>query len=626
MSLNRIRKQMLDDNVQQDLNKIPEIMTQLSEKASKEEVDNLLVGQESDILLKPPNNTAIQTYATSVSDSYFHSLQAASTPANSISPEKNITLSSTGYFFYRFKAVNNLKPGNKFSFFVETPEKSNATKVEYRFLTAGLSQIGSIYKIPTQDGKVYIKEGIAIPSNAEVVEIRLDNRGSLGQAVFYNPVLIPSEYIGLSDPRKDASVQAQVNEVKTLISKKGNIPVLTPVNFGWQNHELSGRIFTDGKGGFHTDFDVAERVQSLGGIDYYVDGINGLDTNAGTKISPFKNIRTALAKTDVGTIWLKGGQSYNRASINGMITKNINIRAYEGVPVLGWYDSLTYTLSSGQTKTYQANRSAVQRVIDLKFSDGEDELEYTKKTSVAEVEASAGSWYTDGTILYIHTKDDRQPDSNILPFLSGGNLKIALDVTYVYLEGIKIYGGDNPVQYNSSSTQAEILLKDCHLKFAGVDNGLEAIGAKLYIAQNCIAARNPMDGFNYHASGTAIPNFIEIDCIGRNNGNVSGSDNGTTAHDGVKGIRLRGMYYRNNGGNVADVGANTETWNLGCTAFESLQTSDFLITNGAAKMWLDHCKGYGSTNALDVGDATASVYVRSGEFPTENLAGTKNQY
>lgn len=135
------------------------------------------------------------------------------------------------------------------------------------------------------------------------------------------------------------------------------------------------------------------------------------------------------------------------------------------------------------------------------------------------------------------------------------------------------------------------------------------------------------DGFNYHKNGNSIPNFVEIDCVGANNGNdgialatKSYWNNESTAHERVKGIRINCVYYNNYGENVADVSDGTITLNLGCVAFDSSAAkthiaacADFVAQQPGATMYLYGCKAFDSTSsAYAVADST--LYIKNCDF------------
>jgi hypothetical protein len=101
-------------------------------------------------------------------------------------------------------------------------------------------------------------------------------------------------------------------------------------------------------------------------------------------------------------------------------------------------------------------------------------------------------------------------------------------------------------------------------------------------------------------AGTAV----EIGCTGRDNGwgtAGAGTHNGSTSHGGYRVVRVGGTYCRSNGPNVADVGAETAAWLIGCAAWDSnaasmpdsQQNVNFLTQcTGAGGTWLDGCWGH----------------------------------
>jgi hypothetical protein len=124
------------------------------------------------------------------------------------------------------------------------------------------------------------------------------------------------------------------------------------------------------------------------------------------------------------------------------------------------------------------------------------------------------------------------------------------------------------------------------------------------------------DGFNYHTVADAAPYAVEIDCIGRDNGASSDTDNGTAMHDAGSVVRLNGEYYSNVGTNVHDINTDTTSWNLGVNAHDStsaVNDINFAVgwsTGAAGKMWLDCCKSSGSATDFHI-QAGANGYIRN---------------
>ena len=141
--------------------------------------------------------------------------------------------------------------------------------------------------------------------------------------------------------------------------------------------------------------------------------------------------------------------------------------------------------------------------------------------------------------------------------------------------------------------------------------GLSADGVGNAFLQNCHAAYNAKDGFNYHTS-VVDSKIIEINCLGYRNGKLGSGDqdNGSTLHDGMKGIRIGGAYYENVGPNVHDIYTGAQSWNLGLFAGKSkgaheLRNADYYVENNA-ESWLDSCVSYGSNLSVRTANGTTT--------------------
>ena len=436
------------------------------------------------------------------------------------------------------------------------------------------------------------------------------------------------------------NITLQMDEIKNNINIMPNylsellIEEITQPNidFSWFKH----KIYRNKKGEIYTDLKI-EDYKNKGGTTYYVDIINGSERNNGLTIdTPFKYLKTAMDKTDVGTIYVKDGfYNYSASFNNTTYSKNINIIGI-GEDVVCCYgtNSLSWEKVSNYNNIYKAERSVLGGVFDKTIlTKTGDYTKYSTVTRLSDVENKEGSYYYENNIIYIHPFNSRIPDDNIIVMLQGGNLKITGNYK-VYLENIKFYGGANGcVNINNSSVSDNTLLvaKDCEFKYStnGV-GGLQIQGADA-ILENCIASSNLKDGFNYHAFNNRINKVVEINCIGRDNGEsleVSYSDNGSTIHDGGKIIRINGKYFNNLGPNIADIGDGTMVWNLGCASYNSkckanthncnYWCADFTKT---VKMWLDTCISFNSLRSCYVGENSELYYKNSimkGEIVTNN--------
>ena len=593
-------------------------------------------GVSKNLILNPPGEISFTTYAAQVNDEYYHSLQSVSLPSLTMSESKTITLPvSTGYFFYRINVVGDLLNKRVVSFIVQN-SNPEAT-VALRFLDSSFTQIGPFIFPERKEFNIYGVENISIPSNAAVVEFRTDNRGNTSESVLTNPIVVASPRInsrdGYINELENYIVKVESDLEKYKIDDADKLPpikVKTPNNFSLKNTEISDRIYYDGKDRFMTDYDVSESKRDLGTV-YYVDFENGINSNDGlSPQTPLKSIGSAMNKSDVGEIKLKGGNHFRYGSAWFIVNKNINISSYDGVARLLQADKLTWNKTSGYTNVWETSRSATGKVIDLTRTDGDGYLEYQKVDKLSQIDSTEDTWNIAEGKVYVHAKT--QPSSDeIIALISAQNILTTNDITYLYLEGVEVIGGQRPVRTVAGGLK--FFAKDC--KFIhGLQtnaNGLEIVGGVSSVCQNVITAKNPMDGFNYHVGtdGTK-PYMIEIDCKGVDNGQFKGtngsrSDNGTTLHDGLKGIRLNGYYGYNDGGNIADVNVGTESWNLNCVAFDSYQGYD-IIVNGGAKTFLDNVSTIGSATSIISQSIDDKVYIRRGEFGVKNIAGTEISY
>ena len=370
-----------------------------------------------------------------------------------------------------------------------------------------------------------------------------------------------------------------------------------PNNFEWNNAPIN--IYKTHNGEISHDLDI--KIYEYKGKTYYVDIEKGLGDNDGlTEETPLSNIQSAINKTDCEVVVICGGIYYHSkgyGSTGISVNKKLTIKAKEGTkPIIRCCGTnFLYTLVDGTT--YKTTRSGVGRVFDASRIDGNgDYLELTKKTSLDEVKSINNTYFIDGSDVYINTIDGRTPDNDIL--LLFNNINTITVTENLYIEGIEIQGGKNCL-VTSSNNKNEFFANNCTFKYSTDDDGLQAKFGTT-IVSNCLSAKNTQDGFSYSGN-----NVIEVNCIGRDNGNpnditLANTQNGSTQHNGGKVIRVNNEYYRNKGSNCGDTHDGTKSWNLGCLAYESKSTENRYNSNFTAhigtEMWLDSCVSYNSKN------------------------------
>lgn len=370
-------------------------------------------------------------------------------------------------------------------------------------------------------------------------------------------------------------------------------PISTPSGFSWTTHPLVDKMFVDQYGMVSTTLDPSTR-KAPAGVTYWVDLATGSDTNSGlTQALPLQRLYTALAKSDVGTVMLKGngfGLPYYRA--RGMnataITKSINIIGYGGECYVTTHDLTGWALTAGTTKTYETARSTVGEVVDM-FNGGAG-VKLVNVATQALVETTPGSWFTDGTKVFVRPSTARAADTYIWPLLSTVNFRNTGDFT-TYIEGVKFFGGTECVRVaGGSATGGVVTLNNVegHLAANGYNN-ISVNGCDGVLAY-CDSTNSGSDGYGYHILNGKAPRIVEMHCRSTNCGHSS-DDQCSTMHDGGKIIRVGGTYRSSTGANVADVNEGTESWNVGCVAEDSGGGYNWKCGNdgGAPKMWLHGC-------------------------------------
>ena len=163
-----------------------------------------------------------------------------------------------------------------------------------------------------------------------------------------------------------------------------------------------------------------------------------------------------------------------------------------------------------------------------------------------------------------------------------------------YFRGIAFEG----LQSLGAQVGSTWIIEDCDFRYGKLNAVNHDAGHS--IAIRCAASSNDRDGFNYHDVAMTGAEFIEIDCESHHNGmenSPADSNNATSAHEDVVGIRVGGNYHHTTGPTVADVN-NAKTWNLGCYAADSIAVTTYSRQNyrtegDSAEMWLDECSSDG---------------------------------
>lgn len=373
-------------------------------------------------------------------------------------------------------------------------------------------------------------------------------------------------------------------------------------------------------------------LKNTGGSTYYVD-CNVSGTGSGTQSSPWKSLKTAIDNTvDGDTIIVKKGLYYRTELPNSssQVFHKVNIIGEEGT-IFTTGNSLTWTTNTVYENVYQANRTNVQSVIDLRNKDKGIFTQLTKVASIQECSELIGSYYTDNSIIYVNIGEEVN-DSNIVCSLKLGYRALNFDATNygikIYMENITMLHGYDPIirVRGNSSHGAVFTAINCKFLFTPINSrdGFESLGANTLLI-NCEASFNGKDGFNYHANDGVKCHAIEINCKGAYNGLQDTSDhsyNGSTVHDGCQIVRINGVYHNNNGGNIVDIDSGCQSVNINCKCYDSEAgtndefNTDFCCKYGDGHMYLYNCYSQGKTYKNLYTSSGATIYNSNSIFNT----------
>lgn len=390
----------------------------------------------------------------------------------------------------------------------------------------------------------------------------------------------------------------------------GFLPLVTlsaPAGLAW-----TPPITVKRQGGtYSTTFDITSLIPAVT-TTYYVDPVNGSDGAAGTsRGAPLKTLPAALAKADVDQIriinlsahyiargtacWAGTQPSRSVSVINESSTfRFLSCRTSANT-------APTWTVNGTYSNVYQTAISAASctDVADAKFLDTPTWTDLggntatslvhppvvrrlVKVADLASVNATAGTWFNDGTNTYVRAHDDRNlvSDGFILLMVgtaNNGRPNLTVNNLVMYVDGIDFIGGQGFFDNKLSTVTGQVIaFKNCSFQCAGQGQfgGLSIKAFSTVYTYRCGAYNNYADGFNYHSqevdAGVTLntsPLFVEIENLaygnGRWNGSASTTDNSTTCHDDCRGLRLNGIYSSSSDRPLHDVD-KAKSWNLGC--------------------------------------------------------------
>jgi len=458
-----------------------------------------------------------------------------------------------------------------------------------------------------------------------------------------------------SGPSNDGGVMRKViDPVLGPIPSKADQAALAASGFGVIHEKPAGFVMPSQLSGlkvysrgnrFHTNITPESLIDTTAYVQtYYVDSVGGNDANSGLTWALRKKTignaaRAASASGIASRILVDGSAAlpyYRQRSLN-----DDNIARVSAVPLLieainarvvtGPFDNLTWTKTGGATYTYQAAFAfAIAARNTVVLDKNGMHTRYAWVASSAAVDTTEGSWYTDGTTVWIHPHNHDEPDI-FNARVDSQSISASWNCNQnLILRGFDFEGGiEGAANIKGGSTNI-IITDDCSFRYAWGSNignggttyatGIRVSSCGLYAAFDCRADRNSRDGFGFVADAGPIPGGLLVNCRGWYNGDgASQSNNGYTSHEGVKSISIGGDWRYNYGTGSGHVNDNTQAWAVGDVSGASIgdipkgggiNYGAFGAWTGAATQWLDSCRDVGSLIGT-YSSGASKIYIRN---------------
>ncbi|HYD89995.1 MAG TPA: hypothetical protein VEA37_00730, partial [Flavobacterium sp.] len=339
-------------------------------------------------------------------------------------------------------------------------------------------------------------------------------------------------------------------------------------------------------------YDVSSNFDLSSYTPYYISPTGNNSNDGLTQATPKATVLNAIS-AGAELIYMMPG-TYLRDKFIGpdlsLSGNDLLIIGIGEVNVTNGQGSLSWTLTT--SNTYEATRNGVTQVFDKKFKSKYGYFYPLKQVfSQADCESESGTYFTDNVKVWVHTLDDRSPDTDIIVDLSLNNTILSNDGR-LYLENLNIYGMELYIRGTNSSTTLEIYCKDVFIPVPKKSpitattefNSFRFDRFKVAELQNCGGIASTQDIFNYHNTDLMpVCNALELECTAFNAGINSSATNNqcSSAHEGVKILRINGNYYGGNTQVIADVNDDTGSVLIGCELNTGNEQANTVIFYGA---------------------------------------------
>lgn len=357
-------------------------------------------------------------------------------------------------------------------------------------------------------------------------------------------------------------------------------------------------------------FNIRTRANITVTTEGYVDSVAGNDSNDGlSESTPLKTLTAANAK-GWDRIYLKRGSEFQKNQRPTELAGDVEVVTYG----TGEKPRITSLVSNqigsfSNTSNYYSATAGdyVAAVLDSSILNANGKpTAYTRKASIAEVDAEAGTFYWNASTVYIRTLDDRAPDSD-LSYYDSLAYRLREDNRTQYFENIE-FQFSAQFEPNSATGGAKVYFKDCNF-YAG---GYQFWGLDECIIMNCDFWSYGGDVINIDDKLGVTSNVYEVYCSSTNYQSGDPSSQCSTTHGTSNVVRIGCNYQDAAGQVIADTGTG-QSWIMGMTLDNGGSDVTTYFSNTA---WLEGNTISGDATSIQV-DTTGSVF-----YKNNTLAGS----
>jgi hypothetical protein len=363
------------------------------------------------------------------------------------------------------------------------------------------------------------------------------------------------------------------------------------------------------------DFDLETYANISVTKTYYVDSVNGSDSNTGLSwAQAFKTLSKIQSQGDADLVYIAENSYFQKNQRSTQYTRNIKfIGLGSGATrpkITADINNQTGSFSVHSGNCYKANITEFcgYAYDNANLNSFGNPTSLSPAASIAACIATPNTFFTDwpNTDVYVNLFDGRVPDSNLI-FGDGTCMAVTADNRKQYFENI-IFGSTVIYQNSTSTGNLKGYFKNCLIKgtIAGVTE---------FIIQDCDTySRLGEDCMNYDVRNTLPTIAYELNCNINTQALGTSNTQASTTHNNCTIVRVGGSYYSTGGQNMADV-TGGQSWVLGSEMYSS--NSGIGCFFSLTKVWLDGVYIHDNSIGIQI-QGTCQGYYRN----LRNLATT----